>query len=88
MLRRYEQRLLDEIERRLYAEDPDFVRKMTQLRPLVRVFAWLTVCRAVGVVAAVLAVLCLFLDEGAGFLVAALFAAALLVFADWKIQTE
>ncbi|MCI2417976.1 DUF3040 domain-containing protein [Saccharopolyspora sp. K220] len=88
MLRRYERRLLEEIERRLSAEDPDFAEKMTHVRPLVRFVAWLSIRKALGVVAAVLAVFCLLLGAGAGFLVASLLAAVLLVFADWKIQAE
>lgn len=39
MLRRYEQRLLEEIERNLHAEDPRLARKLTDVGLLVRVLA-------------------------------------------------
>ncbi|MBB5157532.1 DUF3040 domain-containing protein [Saccharopolyspora phatthalungensis] len=88
MLRRYERRLLEEIERQLRSEDPEFARRMTRVHPFTRIVAWLTFRRALGVVTAFLALLCLTFNESAGFLAAATLAGALFASAAWKIQTE
>jgi hypothetical protein len=88
MLGRHERRLLEEIERQLGAQDPEFADRMTHTSPWIRVRAWLTGRRAIGVVAAFLAVLCLFLGEGAGFVMAGLFAGVVFLLSDWTIRTD
>lgn len=88
MTQPHERRLLDQIERELRAGDPGFAERMTHARPLTRVRAWMSFHRALGVVAAFLALLCLVLGEGAGFIVSGLLACALLVSSGWKLRTE
>ncbi|MEV5535766.1 DUF3040 domain-containing protein [Saccharopolyspora shandongensis] len=88
MLRRYERRLLDEIERHLNAEDPAFARKITDVRPLTRFRAWLSARRTLGITSAILAVLCLLLGDGAGFFTTGALAGALLLLDGWKLQTD
>ncbi|WP_190812900.1 DUF3040 domain-containing protein [Saccharopolyspora pogona] len=88
MLRRYERRLLEEIERQLCSEDPEFAQRMTHVRPFMKVLGWLTVRRALGIVAAFLALLCVVFNEGTGFVVAGALAAALFMSESWQIQTE
>ncbi|MBB5155993.1 DUF3040 domain-containing protein [Saccharopolyspora phatthalungensis] len=88
MLRRYERRLLEEIERQLRSQDPEFARRMAHVRPFTKVLAWFTVRRALGVVAAFLALLCVVFNEGAEFFVAGTLAAALFASESWQIQAE
>ncbi|GAB2742557.1 hypothetical protein GCM10027174_15190 [Salinifilum aidingensis] len=88
MFRRHERRQLEEIERRLISDDPDLARRMSGSRPVARVMAWMTMWRALGVLAGGLAVLCLFLGAGSGFLVAGMLAGVLLIYARWRDQGE
>ncbi|RRO14097.1 DUF3040 domain-containing protein [Saccharopolyspora rhizosphaerae] len=88
MTQPHERRLLDQIERELRVADPGFAERMTRARPLTRVRAWMSFHRALGVVAAFLALLCLVLGEGAGFIVSGLIAGALLVSTGLKLRTE
>ncbi|WP_263253402.1 DUF3040 domain-containing protein [Saccharopolyspora rosea] len=88
MLRRHEKRLLDEMERRLRADDPEFADRMTRVRPVAWLLARMSPPRWIALVAGALAVLCLVLHEGAAFVAAAALAAALLVFGDWTVRTE
>ncbi|MDA3644316.1 DUF3040 domain-containing protein [Saccharopolyspora indica] len=88
MLRRHERRLFDAIELRLRSEDPDFARRMAQTRLMVRVLAWFTLGRALGSVAAFLALVSLVLAEGAAFLVAGSLAAALFACSGRRVRSE
>ena len=56
------------------------------MRPLGWLFSRLSALRVLGLVAAILAVLCLLLGEGAGFLVAGVLAGALFLIERWQIR--
>lgn len=84
----HERRLLDQIERELRAEDPGFAERMSRTRPLTRARVWMSFPRAIAVVASCLAVLCLVLNEAAGFITSALLAVVLLVCTRWTVRTE
>ncbi|MGW1679645.1 DUF3040 domain-containing protein [Saccharopolyspora sp. NPDC002376] len=88
MLRRHERRLFDAIERRLRSEDPEFSRRMAQAHSVVRVLAWFTLARALGAVAAFLALVSLSLGEAAAFLVSGVLAAALFACSGRQVRSE
>jgi hypothetical protein len=88
MLPRHERRRLEEIERQFTAEDPEFVRRLTQTRLLTQVLSWLSPRGIVAVVAAALSLMCLVLGEGAGFVTAGVLAAVLLTLRTWNLQAE
>ncbi|MDA3625145.1 DUF3040 domain-containing protein [Saccharopolyspora sp. WRP15-2] len=88
MLRRHERRLFDAIEQRLSSEDPEFSRRMTRSHLLTRVLAWLTLARALGAVAAFLALIALLLGEGAAFLIAGALAAVLFACSGRRVRSE
>lgn len=88
MLPRHERRRLDEIEQQLCHEDPEFARRLTTKGALPQFLVWLSPLRALAVAAAILALLCLFLGEGAAFFTTGALAAGLLLFNDWRIKAE
>ncbi|MHA6797898.1 DUF3040 domain-containing protein [Bounagaea algeriensis] len=88
MFHRREQRQLAKIERQLSSDDPDFARRMTNPRLITRVMHWMTVWRALGVLAGMFAVLSLLLGTGTGFLLASVLAAVLLTYARWQAHDE
>lgn len=83
MFRGRERRRLKKIERQLSSEDPDFAHRMTAPRPITRVVRWMTIWRALGVLALVLGVLALILGQATEFLIAVLTGALLLLYA-WR----
>ena len=88
MFHRRERRQLAEIERQLSSADPEFARRMRNPRLATRVRHWMTMWRALGLLAGVFAVLCLFLDAATGFLLASVLAAVLLTYARWQADEE
>lgn len=88
MLRRHERRLFDAIEQRLRSEDPGLARRMARAHALVRTLAWFTLARALGSVAAFLALVSLVLAEGAAFLIVGSLAAALFACSGRRVQSE
>ncbi|MDI2030263.1 DUF3040 domain-containing protein [Saccharopolyspora sp. TS4A08] len=83
MSRGRERRRLKKIERQLSSDDPEFAHRMTTPRPITKVMRWMTLWRALGVLAALFAVLSLVLGQGTEFFVASLTSAALLTYAWW-----
>lgn len=88
MLRRHEQRQLDEMERRLHADDPALARKLAGAGPLARFWAMQSLSRALCLGTAGLAVLCLFLGEPGAFLLSSALAGALFLAANWTLHAE
>lgn len=87
MLPDRDQQRLNEIERELRSEDPEFARRFHEPRRR-RVTGWLTPRRMLGVVAAIAALLCLAVGSGIGFTAAALLAAVLFFFRGWSIRSR
>lgn len=83
MSRGRERRRLKKIARQLSSDDPEFAHRMTSSRPITKVMRWMTLWRALAVLAALFAVLCLILGQGKEFFVAAITAALLLTYASW-----
>lgn len=85
VLRKHERRKLEEIENQLKA-DPELVRSMGGAHP-----RWLpsksSPSAVLGSFSAILAALCLFLGEGAGFAAAGALAALLLSSRMWHVHT-
>ncbi|GAB2671207.1 hypothetical protein GCM10027271_34570 [Saccharopolyspora gloriosae] len=85
MLPRHERRRIAEIEKGLSLQDPDFAHRLREAelpersRPGVRV--------VLGIVAVVVAVLCMLLGEVAGFLLTGLLATLLLAGGGWRLLT-
>lgn len=88
MLPRNERRRLEEIEDRLSAEDPDFVRKLTD--PSATRWSLREVSPRVflEIVAGSSAVLCLFLAEGAGFVTAGALATVLFAVRKYGLRVD
>ncbi|WP_158628592.1 DUF3040 domain-containing protein [Saccharopolyspora rhizosphaerae] len=84
MSRGRERRRLKKIARQLSSDDPEFAHRMTTPRPLSKLVGWMTAWRALGVLAAFFALLCLVLGQAAEFFIAALTSALLLVYASWR----
>lgn len=84
MSRGRERRRLKKIERQLSSDDPEFAHRMTTPRPVTKVMRWMTMWRALGVLAVLFAVLCLFLGQWTEFFIAAVTAALLLIYAGWR----
>ncbi|MDA3648500.1 DUF3040 domain-containing protein [Saccharopolyspora indica] len=84
MLPKDERRRLKEIENQLMGEDPKLARRLTETSSLRRLWLQLSPRSLLVLVAAVLAVLCLFLGEGGGMFFSAVL--AVLVFASRKYQ--
>ncbi|MEB3366557.1 DUF3040 domain-containing protein [Saccharopolyspora mangrovi] len=83
MSRGRERRRLKKIARQLSSDDPEFAHRMTTPRAITKVMRWMTLWRALGVLAALFAFLSLVLGQGMEFFVAALTAALLLTYASW-----
>lgn len=76
MLPERDQQRLNEIEQDLRSEDPEFARRLRE-HPQRPAHRWRNPTRALAVVAAAAALLCLAFGEGVGFTAAALLAATL-----------
>ncbi|MBQ0924949.1 DUF3040 domain-containing protein [Saccharopolyspora endophytica] len=83
MSRGRERRRLKKIERQLTSDDPEFAHRMTTPRTITKLMRWMTLWRALGVLAVLFAVLCLILGQATEFFVAGLTAALLLIYASW-----
>lgn len=83
MSRGRERRRLKKIARQLSSDDPEFAHRMTTPRPITKVMRWMTLWRALGVLAALFAVLCLVLGQGVELFLAGLTSACLLTYASW-----
>lgn len=85
ILQKHERRKLEEIENQLN-EDTEFVRSMGGTN-----LTWLpskiSPSMALGIFSVILAVLCLFLGEGSGFLTASALAGLLITSPLWHVQT-
>lgn len=88
MLPREERRRLREIEHQLIGDDPKLARRLTDTGLLRRVWARFGLYMALAAVSAVLAVVCLFLGDGAGLFLCGALAVVLLVFRNWHFQAE
>ncbi|CAM02657.1 Protein of unknown function (DUF3040) [Saccharopolyspora erythraea NRRL 2338] len=87
MLPRHERRRLEEIEDQLSIEDPEFARALTD--PSLRRWSPRRVPPrlVLGLLSALLAVLCLFLGEGGAFVSAGILAVVLIAVRDWSFRT-
>lgn len=88
MLPRHEKRLLAEIEHQLCVDDPDLGRRLADTRVLPRIFGWLSAVRVLALIAAFLAVVCVLVGEGSGFVMAGVLAGVLLWFSGRGFQIE
>ena len=88
MLPRDERRRLREIEQQLAGDDPKLARRLSETSYWRRVWALLTPRIALAVVAAFLAVMCLFLGEGGGFFSASAVALVVFVSRDWQVRLD
>ncbi|MDI2029195.1 DUF3040 domain-containing protein [Saccharopolyspora sp. TS4A08] len=86
MLPRDERRRLQEIEQRLVDEDPRLARRLSQTTTLGYLRARVSVRMFAAACAGVLAVMCLFLNEGAAALTSAALAGALLLSRTWRFE--
>jgi hypothetical protein len=85
MLPRHERRRLEEIESRLRVEDPEFVRTLTEAGGNRFSLKGISLRTALGLVSALLAVICVFVGEGGAFLMAATLAAVLILTRKWHV---
>lgn len=88
MLPRNERRRLEEIEDRLNAEDPEFVRKLSEPGDAKWSLRGIAPRMIPELVAGSAAVLCLFLGEGAGFVTAAVLAVVLFAVRRYRIRVD
>ncbi|GAA4883702.1 DUF3040 domain-containing protein [Saccharopolyspora cebuensis] len=86
MLPKDEQRRLREIEQQLSTDDPKLARRLGETGPIERVRAGLSLTTVLGALAAVLAVACLFLGEGAGMFTATVLAVVLFALRRWSMM--
>lgn len=86
MLPRDERRRLREIEQQLVDEDPRLARRLSQTSTLGYLRARLSVRMMMAACAGVLAIMCLFLDEGGAALTAAALAGLLLISRNWRLE--
>ncbi|MEB3369206.1 DUF3040 domain-containing protein [Saccharopolyspora mangrovi] len=86
MLPRDERRRLREIEQQLVDEDPRLARRLSQTSTLGYLRARVSVRMAVAACAGVLAITCLFLNEGAAALTSAALTGLLLISRTWRIE--
>lgn len=84
MLPKDERRRLKEIENQLTGDDPKLARRLSETSAMRRLWLQLSPRTLLVLVAAVLAVLCLFLGEGGGMFFSAV--VALIAFAFQKCQ--
>lgn len=86
MLPRDERRRLREIEQQLVDEDPRLARRLSQTSTLGYLRARVSVRMAVAACTGALAIMCLFLNEGAAALTSAALAGLLLISRTWRIE--
>jgi DUF3040 family protein len=88
MLPRDERRRLREIEQQLIDDDPKLARRLTETSALRWVWAHMSPRTTLAVVAAFIAVLCLFLGEGGGVVTAGALAAVTVISRNWRIRLD
>ncbi|MGW1681238.1 DUF3040 domain-containing protein [Saccharopolyspora sp. NPDC002376] len=88
MLPRDERRRLKEIENQLMGDDPKLARRLTETSALRRLWLQLSPRMLLVLVAATLAVMCLFLGEGGGMFLSAALALVAFVSRNWQIRVE
>ncbi|RRO19950.1 DUF3040 domain-containing protein [Saccharopolyspora rhizosphaerae] len=86
MLPRDERRRLREIEQQLVDEDPRLARKLSQTSTLGYLRARVSVRLVAAAFAGVLAIMCLFLDEGVAALTSAALAGLLMISRTWRVE--